>query len=222
MIESGQIQTPCGIIIENLSRFSRQHPKKVLDNIERFMNRDVFIHTIQDNNTYSRQDFEGGSIFPLITLLIKAQAYYEFIQTHALTVERGKDFVRDKFINGETKGIYKRNVPFHVDIQKDDEGQEFYGLKNDHAELIKRVFLERLMGIGTSEISNRLNEEKLFKLKKHKVPFTAEWVTKTLKSRCYLGFIQFNKIKEVEEDGRIVKKNIPLTDKNGKNIERRR
>ena len=123
-IENGKIQTPCGIIIESLSRFSRQHPKKVADNFERFVKMDVYIHTLQDNNTYSREDFEGGNIFPLLMLLVKAQANYEWIQQHSKNTRRGFQNQRNKLLNGEIKGVYKRNVPFHIKIEKDEDGED--------------------------------------------------------------------------------------------------
>jgi DNA invertase Pin-like site-specific DNA recombinase len=218
-IENGKIQTPCGIIIESLSRFSRQHPKKVADNFERFVKMDVIIHTLQDNNTYSREDFEGGNIFPLLMLLIKAQANYEWIQQHSKNTRRGFENVRNKLLKGEIKGIYKRNVPFHVKIERDEYGEEFYAEDKERADIIRRIYRERLQGIPSSQIAENLNKDGLHKLKKPAVPFSSAWITHKLSSRSSIGYITLSETEQVEQDGKIVEKKKNLTDKNGNQLE---
>lgn len=220
-IENGKIQTPCGIIIESLSRFSRQHPKRVADNFERFVKMDVYIHTLQDNNTYSREDFEGGNIFPLLMLLIKAQANYEWIQQHSKNTRRGFENQRNKLLKGEIKGIYKRNVPYHVKIERDENGEECYAEDKERADIIRRIFRERLQGLGTSQIAQNLNKDGLHKFKKPAVPFSQVWIGEKLRNRSSIGYITFSESEQVEQDGRIVEKKNKITDKDGNQLEKK-
>lgn len=223
-IDNGEIQTPCGLILESLSRFSRSDALEVANKFREYVRKGVFIHVVQKGMTYAIEDLEGEKVFNLVMIILEAIANENARQTHIKNVKRGIDAKKRRLMSGQTK-IYSRRVPSWIEVVNvgtDDNGNAIqeYKVIEQNADIIRRIFTDRLAGIGTSQIAKNLNTDLIPNPNSYDAPWTNKIVANILRSRSVCGKLVLYTTEETkEESGEIIKKKVKQLDSNGNPIE---
>ena len=223
-VDNGEIQTPCGLIIESLSRFSRSDALEVANKFRDYVKKGVYIHVVQKGMTYEKEDLIGEKVFNLVMIILEAIANENARQTHIQNCNRGIAKKKRKLMSGQLN-IYTKHSPSWIDVNQigtDNNNDPIYeySLNEEKVKIVKRIFEERIAGVGTQQIAINLNKDLIPNLSKYDAPWTFNIVSNILRARSTCGFIQLCTSKDVEDEhGTIKKKRVKQLDSNGNQIE---
>ncbi|EAR62966.1 recombinase family protein [Neptuniibacter caesariensis] len=148
--ESGAIQTPCSLLVENLDRLSREHVRKAFGLLLQLLDLDVTIITLMDEKVYS-PDCDQMDLMVALTYMSRGA---EESQTKSDRVRKAKQAKREKTLAGEVK--FTGNCPKWLKLNKDT--QTFEEIP-EFVETLKRIYDMRSKGYGIVKILKTLNEE---------------------------------------------------------------
>ena len=184
-VQSGVIETPCALIVENLDRVSRQQIEEAVYTLLSIVRAGVEVHTTLDRNVYRSGEIDMTKM--LISVVSLARGHEEsFVKSRRLSAvwEKKRQVAR------ETKAPVTRLLPEWLAL--DDDGKSIHPIP-ERVEIIRRIFREAADGRGRYVIADALNAEGVEtwgRGKKKGVRWHYSYVTKILHSRAVLGELQ--------------------------------
>ena len=156
-VTEGTIPTPCYLLIDTWSRFSRQSPFKQIQLFADVVDQDVTIVTLNDEVEYTKEKCEGvdalATFMPLIVKMAESSGVSDMAsRSGKLTWARRIQATID------TGVALTARCPAWLYV---DKKTKKYCIHEEHAALVKRIFKLAIEGHGNVAIARKLNEEKI-------------------------------------------------------------
>lgn len=223
-VDNEEIETPCGLILESIQRFSRSDPLEVASKFREYIRKGVFIHLVQEDFTYELDDIAGDNYMKLFVILFNAMTNAQELAKKTLNQQRGIDYKQKNTLKGNIDH-YSKICPSWIDNvivgqYSDGKPKYEYQLNEEKAEVVRRIFDDRIAGIGTKQIADNLNADEVPQITGHDSPWTYSIVANILRNRAVCGYLRFY-INEKKEDkfGNVTRKKVFKRDKDGNPLE---
>ncbi|MCF2849185.1 recombinase family protein [Pseudoalteromonas sp. ACER1] len=180
---NGIIQEGSVLLVESIDRLGRLSAELMLEIITSLIKK-VTIITLEDGQSYAREDINGFKVFQLI---IKIQGAHSYSLQLSERLLKGKQVAREKVKSGLLKK-YVSNCPSWLTWSQEDEC--FLAIPS-RVEVVRRIFdMYVEEGLGTTAIASKLNTENVdgFNGK----GWHGSYIAKILFTRKVLGAIEFN------------------------------
>lgn len=150
--EAGEIPPRTVLIVESLDRVSRQTPLDALEIFKRLLYAGLEVHTLIDNQIYTRESVDRD-FFQLLGSLFVMQRAHEESRTKS---ERIKSSVmaRKKSVI-EDGGVWRGSTPHWIKVTEESEIQVI----EKYAEVVRRIYRLYLEGNGVGKVCKILNAE---------------------------------------------------------------
>jgi DNA invertase Pin-like site-specific DNA recombinase len=144
--EDGEIPIGTVLIVENLDRLSRASVPDAFMQFVRILNLGIEVYTLFDNQHYTKERISTDTASILMSILLMVRAHEES-QTKSIRI---KDAYRRK---KATKKIWASRYPSWLSLNGDT-----FVIKEDEADVIRKIFKLYLSGYGSTMIAKYMNE----------------------------------------------------------------
>lgn len=186
--ESGEIPAGTVLIVESLDRVSRQNPIDALDVFKRLLNSGLEVHTLIDNQIYTRESVHDNFFSLLGSLFVMQRAYDESltksIRAKASIQARKKAVIEDG-------AVWKGVRPHWIEVKNNKNV-----IIEEKAKIVAEIITRYLNGLGANKIAQQLNDEG-FKSANGK-NFSAGGIFKLLGRKSLYGTFEIDG-KEIED-----------------------
>ena len=219
-VDNGQIETPCGLILESLQRFSRSDGLDVAQKFREYIRKGVFIHFVHKSFTYELDDISGDKWVNLMAIFVEAQGYKTETEQRERNQARGIRDKQQRFLNGEIDH-YSTTCPAWIENEivgqwADGKPRYKYVLNKKKAEIVRRIYDEKFQGVGTMIIAKNLNKDGVPNISGKDVPWTGIIVANILRNRAVYGLLTLYKNEKTEDKyGNITRKKVVQRDEDG-------
>ncbi|WP_400217095.1 recombinase family protein [Escherichia coli] len=142
-VESGLIQTPCYLLLEQLDRITRLPPIEARDKvIHPLLNKGVTIVTVSDGREYSSQSVNDMSTGASLMLELFLGMAYQYSKNLSNRVQAAKKKQREQA--GESRKVFTAMCPFWLRVVENTNGDKSFEEIPEAVEIVKRVFSERV------------------------------------------------------------------------------
>lgn len=148
-VEDGQIEVGSYLLIESLDRLSRESPEQALTRVLDLSRAGIVVVTLNDEKEYSKSTLNGldGTFVIMQSLVSMARAHEESLtKSRRVSAAWSQKF---KAI-ADGKALTKR-TPFWLSADRT--------IKQEEANVVRRIFELRAQGIGSTRIVKLLNQE---------------------------------------------------------------
>ena len=152
-VVSGDIQTPCFLLIDSWSRFSRLNPQDQIPVFSDLTKRGVTIVTLKDKIEYNAENTRGNiwqSFIPMIMQMSAASGYSD-----DLSRSSGDAWEKRRIATREKGKPFTKQCPSWLRVVNDEE----YEVIPEKANTIKKIFDLYIDGNNQLQIAKKLNEE---------------------------------------------------------------
>lgn len=158
MVRSGEIATPCVLIVENLDRLSRQPPEEVVGLMLELLKAGITIHSLIDNKTYKPGETGPNFVINLMVMAMTAQRANEESETKSHRVL--ENWKRKRKDAREGKPMGPSVVGWCCGGHKlEDGGRAPIELDPVRGEVVQRIFEMYIAGMGYETIAATLHRE---------------------------------------------------------------
>lgn len=178
-VQTGEIKTPCVLLVEKLDRFSRQDIDEVLPEFINLIKNGVEVFSSIENEHYTPAILKSDPVSTVLKMLMAFYAANQFSKALSERLTRQKHGKYERAMNGELVNLGEC-IPFCFDYSPDG-----YRL-NDRAETVRRIFKEYIGGKSMLGITRSLNADKIPTFRKGR-GWGHSTVSKVLKDRHYIG-----------------------------------
>ncbi|MDT7529579.1 recombinase family protein [Sphingopyxis sp. SE2] len=154
-VRAGLVEPGSMLLLESLDRFSRAEPVDVQHELTGLIRAGIEIATLNDGRVYSRESLARDNGLGLMISLMVAIRAHEESKAKGDRVAAAWEEKRRKVRAGETKRLTKRAPAWLIW----DAKAETWGIDNDKAETVRKIFQWALEGQGEHKIVARLNRE---------------------------------------------------------------
>lgn len=181
-VESGA--HPDGIILltEKLDRLSRQEAKKMFAWLTRVTDMGVVIATVEGDRRYDSDNLDMATI---IEIVVKAQLANEESEKKASRLAAAWAAKRARLASGE-RTVLTRRAPAWLSVEGTPPT---FVIREDRAEVVRRIFRDTIAGLGKHNIARHLNLERVPCFGRAE-GWHASYVQKILASPAVLGEFQ--------------------------------
>ena len=152
-VETGRIKTPCVLVIDDLSRFSRLPAIECLDALRELVTLNVTICTANDGKEYNKASL--NDLGSMIYLFVSAHQNNSYSQELSRKLGVAWEIKREKAKNGE---ILTRSLPAWIQInEKTGKLEE----SKEQADLVRSIFRSFVDGVPIRTIVRQLNAAKV-------------------------------------------------------------
>ncbi len=197
LVKAGKIPEGSVLLVESLDRLSREEITEALEQFLAIIGSGIKIVTLADNNREYTKETINANIGELIVGLTIMSRAHEESRMKALRLSKAWEAKREKAGNGKKKMTAKAPAWLRLTHDRKD-----YEVITERAEIIQRIFRERLAGKGREKIARELNLDSSISWKpksprKRNEGLEGWWpsyVDKILRSRAVLGEYQPHKM----------------------------
>ena len=149
-IDKGHIAPGSYLIVEHLDRLSRNQILKALNLFSSILEKDIIIVTLSDNKIWTRDSLNN-----ITDILVSIISMWQNHEESAKKRNRVAEAWADKLKRALTDNHKRTSVcPFWLELK----GKEFV-IREDRAQLVRRMFQMCLDGHGPMSIAQQLNKE---------------------------------------------------------------
>ena len=152
-VDDGIVEPGSFLLVENLDRMSRASPWDAMPIFQQIINAGVTIVTLQDCRVWSRAEMQDNPfrIFESLMVMIRAN------EESATKSRRLGQAWQEKRRQAEQASIPMTSIaPAWLELDR-QEGR--YRVREDRAEIVRRIFTLTLDGAGQHQIADTLNRE---------------------------------------------------------------
>ncbi|WP_398336676.1 recombinase family protein, partial [Vulcanococcus sp.] len=185
-LQQGRLPRGTCLVVEKISRFSREPVTKVLETLIALFNAGGAIAACElGGEVLTDFDGQNGAVFILVGAIQRARGEWEERRDRALgngakkrrLIEEGQ-----KPFKARAKGARHSRYPFWLSF--DERAGQF--ITNDHAAWVRDIFLWA-QDIGAPAIARRLKERGVTQINNKRKAISASHVTTILRNRAVLG-----------------------------------
>jgi DNA invertase Pin-like site-specific DNA recombinase len=170
------------LVVERLDRLSRQSAQIVFQLVSSLTENGVVVATVDGDRIYRRGSFDFAS---LIELIVKAQLSYEESEKKSERLAAAWARKRTRAVAGDKTALTKR-CPAWLAV---DESTGRYVLREERAEIVRRIFKLATSGHGKHLIARSLNREAILPWGRGN-GWHPSYIQKILTSRTVVGEMQ--------------------------------
>lgn len=198
LVKAGKIPKGSTLIVENLDRLSREEVLDAFDQFRDIIKAGIKIVTLADRMEYTRESLSANIGQLMISLTIMSRAHEE----SAIKAKRLKAAWSGKRDKIDQKKLTARAPAW---LKLNEPGTVFEPIL-ERAEIVRRIFRDKLSGKGTRTICQELNQQTAWlpsTQKRNSGPpeWRESYITKILRSPSVIGIYQPHQSIS-DEDGR--------------------
>lgn len=197
-LESGQIKTPCALVIEALDRLSRQKPMRSMRLLWDIVESGVEVHTTTKDRVYTSGMSMADMMDSMIDLFTAHEESQKKSDRHLKNWEEKRGNARKK--------IMTKTCPCWLKPRANKKG---FDVNEERANIIRSIFEQTAKGVGKTKIVDDLNNRGIKPFSKAK-RWHASYVQKLMDNQNVLGHLATTKrVDGVPTPGPVIKDYYP-------------